>query len=162
MIERYTLFTNLNYVTIGPVRTNSYALLLCDGEGLPGRRQCKVRGFGTDPAWPTFDIFVDSIEYTMHDAQGNLFKLKDDGSMEATIVGAILTLKDGPKIEIVSNDRTRSIDIQTFEGESGVILEVWEALKKKVPEYWAAPNMPTLLWRRADEVRRNGVEGVRY
>ena len=152
MIEKYTLFTNLECVTIGAVRTYTHALLLCDDEGLPRRRQCKVRGFGTDPAWPTFDIFVDSLEYTMEDAQGNLFKLKDDGTTEAIITGAILKLKDGPEIHLVAQNQEHSIDIQTFEGED-IIEDIWEVLKEKVPHYWDRPNMPLLAWRPASEIR---------
>lgn len=155
MIEKYTLFTNLDWVTIGPVRTFTHALLLQDAEGLPRERQCKVRGFGTDSAWPTFDIFVESLEYELTDAQGNLFKLEDDGSTTAVITGAIMQIKDGPRLDLVTCDRKRPLDIEVFEGERRV-QDVWAALQRKVPEYWDAPNMPTLTWLSAETVRRGG------
>lgn len=158
MIEKYVLFTNLEWVTIGNIRTYTHALLV-DSEGLPRQRQCKVRGFGTDPAWPTFDIFVDSVEYTLEDAQGNLFQLKEDGSTEALVRGGILKLKGGPELRLTTQNREASLDIQTFEGED-LILGIWDILKKNVAKYWRDPNMPTLAWRSADTVRAfHGVVG---
>jgi len=155
MHEKFILFTNLQSVTVGPVRTFTHALLLQDAEGLPRERQCKVRGFGTDSAWPTFDIFVKSIEYELADAQGNLFKLEDDGSTTALVTGAIMQVKDGPQLQLVTCDRERPLDIEVFEGERRV-QDVWAALQRKVPEYWTAPNMPTLQWMPAEVVRRGG------
>ncbi len=62
--ERYTLFTNLRWVTIAApplrVRCHAHALLLCDAPDIFGigiargepRRQ--IRAFGVDPAEPVF------------------------------------------------------------------------------------------------------------
>lgn len=153
MPEKYILITNLNWVTIGPVRTNTHALLLEDAV-LLGDRQCKVRGFGTDAAWPVFDIFLKSIEHELVDAQGNVHMLKED-KLVPLITGALLRLKNGPELQLVTCNRSRPLDIQTFESEGGdrKILEVWEVLERKVPEYWDAPNMPLLSWQRAENVR---------
>lgn len=155
MREKYVLITNLDWVTVGDVRTYTHALLLEQTRGL-GRDDVmfKVRGFGTDPAWPVFDIFVKSIDYDLTDAQGNLFKVEGDGVVPV-IMGAIMQLKDGTRLDLVTCHRERPLDIQTWEGDSDerLILDVWEVLKRKVPEYWDAPNMPTLQWAPASLVR---------
>jgi len=158
MKERYVLITNLDWVTIGQVRTFTHAVVLQQCKGLFEEVQYKVRGFGVDPAWPTFDIFVKSIDYELVDAQGNLFQLKDDGKLEASITGAIMKLEDGPEIELVTCDRKRPLDIEEFEGEEQegddrLVWKVWRTLEHKVPEYWTAPNMPTLHWRPAELIR---------
>lgn len=156
MHEKYVLFTNLEWVTIGPVRTFTHALLLEDAEGLPRQRQCKVRGFGTDPAWPTFDLFVKSVAHELVDAQGNLFKIEEDG-LVPLVTGAILKLEDGPEIELVTQDRSRPLDVVTFEGKAGerTILRVWDALQRKVVDYWdEGLNVPLLSWQRASHVKQ--------
>lgn len=73
LIEKYVLFTNLDMVFIGDVRTHCSALLLERTEGFlnRGQYQCKVRGFGPDPAWAIFDLFLRTpdIEYALQSAQ---------------------------------------------------------------------------------------------
>lgn len=140
MADKFILFTNLQSVTIGDVRTFTKALLLQDLTIT--NRQLRVRGFGTGPSWETFDIFLrDSIDYELT----GIHHLHVYTSYK-------LTLEDGLELELATMDTDRPGDVQTFEGVP--VTDVWEVLKRKVPFYWNCPNMPTLAWLPAETVRK--------
>lgn len=152
MRERHVLFTNLDYVTVDSVRTHTNALLLTDGPAMigPGRR-CELRGFGPDPAWPTFDRHVSSVEYEMFaaDSSRTCVVIGDgDKRPRPLSTGAILRFAGGPEVRLIANDSDAPIDVVTIEGESDErpILRVWAVLPAKVRQYWRAPNMPRLAW----------------
>ena len=153
MRQKYTLFTNLTYVTIGDVRTNCAALLLEEAESAFDRDkpQCKIRGFGPDPAWPVFDIFlkVPTIEFELQDAASHHAIVLGQNGPYPLSVGAILTIRDGLRMELIAQNRALGLLRDDFEGEQEerTILKVWDVLSRRCIEAWNAPNMPMLTWR---------------
>lgn len=136
-------------MTINGIRTYCYALLLTEAPGIFGGTERQVRGFGTDPAWPVFDLYIPSIDYQLTDASGNaIFMSNSHPEGRPLFTGGILQIAGGPRLDLISCNGNQSIDVQTFEGRYGerVILKVWEKLPGKVAKYWTAPHMPTLSW----------------
>lgn len=158
--ERYTLFTNLRWVTIAApplrVRCHAHALLLCESPDILGfgrergspRRE--VRAFGVDPAEPVFDAEVPHLDYQLADARGNAIMLREDGTTKPLISGAIMTIPGVLQAELIVEDSDRPIDVRRFEG---CITQVWEELGARVARYWSGPNMPQLEWLPAQYVR---------
>lgn len=152
----YILFTNLSYVVIGQVRTHCSALLLEQAEHPFDRDaiQCKIGGFGPDPAWPVFDYFLtgDQLIVSTQDAQdGNLF-IGQSGIPRPLSTGQILTIKDGPTLQLHAQNTEAPICRDDFRGlrDDRVILRVWSVLEARVRQHWTAPNMPTLRWVRVN------------
>lgn len=154
--EKYTLITNLEFVSIGGVRTFTNALLLCESPGhfQPEVLDRRIRGFGTDPAWPTFDLMeVKSLEYTLVDARSSAVVIGHDGQMRPLCSGAIMQFADGgPEIRLVTCAREAPLRFDQFETnpeapDDHVILRVWEVLPRRVAQFWH-PNtyMPRLTW----------------
>lgn len=145
--DKHTLITNLEWVTINGIRTYTHALLLTDGAyafGPSDRRRYQVRGFGTDSAWPVFDLDVPSIEYTLADARSGAIMLTDDDPAGRPLIsGAIMQIKDGPRADLVVSDRKAPLQVDQFMCS---ILQVWDVLPMYVRRFWTAPNMPTLHW----------------
>ncbi len=150
MIEKYTLITNLQYVSIGEVRTFCYALLVEENEGLSrGSTMFKVRGFGTDPAWPVFDIFLKNSEYRLADACSPHVFIGCDGEMRPMALGYIMQFKDGPALELVVANPKAHLHEDRFEGPSGEspILRVWAVLPPRVRQFMQQGTyMPSLTW----------------
>lgn len=148
-IDRFTLLTNIKWITIDGIRTYSHALLLSDDFTL-GQRRLEVRGFGTEPAWPTFDFHAESLEYELVDTTPKNF-IEDEGfhrNGHRIYTSCELCLKDGRTLKIAIENSEFPIDIQTFEApiHSSLITEVWPVLWEKVERYWDAPGMPHLKW----------------
>jgi len=145
MTERHTLITNLNWVSLNGIRTYTHALLLTEGKAMFGdETRYQLRGFGTDPAWPTFDVDVPSLDHTLLDARGNAVMITDAcPGGEPLITGSILQFKDGPRVDCITEARGKPLRFDRFEGS---ILQVWAILPARVREFWSAPNMPTLRW----------------
>lgn len=147
---KYIMVTNLDWVTVNGVRTWTKALILEEGPGMFDKVRRAIRGLGTDPALPVFDLFVPSIEYTLVDAQSNSVIMSDatpEGRPMAT--GAIMQLKDGPELQLVVRDYRKPLDIKTFEGTWGdgtLTDRLWAHMESCIPKYWKAPYMPTLVW----------------
>lgn len=149
---RYVLITNLRTVVIGNVEMHAYALLLEDhpatfGDG-PDRR---IRGFGTDPAWPVFCVRgIPSIEFELVDASGGPIMITDSKPEGRPLFsGAIMQIADGgPRLDLILSDHERAFDVQRFEGRSAnsPITKVWAKLPGLVAKFWDAPNMPGLTW----------------
>jgi len=150
MNSTYVLITNLSYVTVGSVRTMTHALLLC-AEPSPfdrGNLRYQARGFGTEAAWPVFDLELPSIEYTLTDPQ-DFGVFVGTGTARPLFSCAMLRIKDGPDILLTIDDYRRPIDIEHFEFDREIddeIGDVWRALAAKVADYWHAPHMPGLVW----------------
>lgn len=148
LVERYTLLTNLDSVTIGSLRMFCHALLLEEASGLErGRLQCKVRGFKTDPALEVFDLFLpgDRIEYELVPASSAAIFIGSDGTQKPLSTGAILKITHFPiPIQLVAYDSAHPVHADTFEGPvaDNVVLRVWQTLPQRVRQYWTAPYMP--------------------
>lgn len=141
--ERYVLFTNLTYVTIGDVRTMSNALLLCEDEKPLAGPKCRARGFGTEASWAVFDMTISSIVHELVPARSSAMIFGDAGAMPFAS-GAILRLTDGPEFHLIDSDNKHSIDVSRYEGDEHTIMKVWRALEEKVARYWNRPYMPRL------------------
>lgn len=153
-MDHYTLFTNLRFVTLNGVRTFTRALLLEPSEDLLNRGTTAfgIRGFGTDAAWPVFDVRVPSLEYTSATGESADLFVSGEGEPRPLATGAILRFKDGPEVQLLAEDGRQAIDIMEFAPDAD-IRDVWDVLPRKVAEYYGAPNMPVLNWVRADDVR---------
>ena len=148
---KYTMFTNLDWVTVNGVRTWTHALILEEGPHMFGGVKRSLRGLGVDPAWPVFDLNVPSIEYTLVDAQSQSVLLTDSepSGQRPLCSGAIMQLKDGPELQLIVRDHKQPLDIKTFEGTWGDRVttdRLWAHMQSRIPRYWNAPNMPALLW----------------
>ena len=144
--EKYTLFTSLEHVVVDGVRTHTHALLLCDAEAVLDRtaRRLQLRGFGTQPEWPTFDLDVESLQYTMTDARSGAIMITDSHPEGRPLSsGAIMQFANGPRVDLIVCDSNKPIVVQRFDGR---ITRVWEVLSANVRAAWTAPNMPMLEW----------------
>lgn len=152
--DKYVLITNLDYVTIGPVRTHCDALLLDQPGDLSGFGQsCKVRGFGPDPAWDVFDYFLrdlTEVRYTLEGAESQGVQFIGASGVPGPLMrGAILRIEGGPQMDLVTRDSARPLRVEVFEGarEERVVLRVWEVLKERVRQYRHPDQyMPSLVW----------------
>ena len=149
MIGNYTLITNLEWAVVNGIRTFTHALLVSDHEGAfdKNTRRRQLRGFGTDPAWPVFDLDIPSTSYTLSDARsGNVMILSgNDPKPRPLCSGAIMQIESGPRVDLLVSDQRRPLDVRTFPREV-TIRDVWDVLPGLVRSYWTAPNMPTLQW----------------
>lgn len=181
--DKYVLITNLQYVTIGPVRTNAYALLLEERvepfalaqSGVPSPRdrdesftwpkRYTMRGFGADSAWPVFNMIIPTIGFTAEDAEGGPICLDDDDKLGvAAITGKPRNeprrLASGAVLQITGGPAVELVVCDheqplSIEHFDGVsIAEVWDALPVRVAKYWRWPNMPTLQWMPSAHVRQ--------
>ena len=146
---KYVLFTNLQYVTVNDVRTNSHALLLDESPGIFDEIRRVARGFGVDPAWPVFDLRIPTLDYELTDAASNSIMLTTSHPEGRPLCsGAIMQIKGGPRLDLIVHDQDQPISIQTFEGRYGdeVISAAWEELSSLCAKFWKAPNMPRLAW----------------
>jgi hypothetical protein len=153
---RYTLITNLDYVVIGAVRTYTHALLVERGDSVfnRGEPQYKLRGFGTDPALPTFDMVIPTDEFELVAAQSNAIFVGGDGEPRPLFGGAIMRIAGAPEIQLIAAGGSRQpIDVHRFSEDTHVDA-VWELLSRKVAEHWSAPNMPLLQWVSSAAVRQ--------
>jgi hypothetical protein len=136
MIEKRVLFTNLSYVSIGDVRTSCHALLLEHDDDPLGRGtpRCQLRGFGTEAAWPVFDVRIPTIAHEIRTDRGDH-----------------LVIPGGPEILLWRDTQEQPICVQTFEWDSADnerghrFGEIWTALESSVARHWHAPYMPRLV-----------------
>ena len=148
----YVLFTNLSYVAIGTVRTMTNALVLAstpkDAFGGP---RFQARGFGTEAAWPVFDLELPTIAYSMDGMENYGAVLGNDGESRPFISQSILRIaggEDAPKLRLTIGNPRLPIDVEIFTFENAnEITKVWDALARKVEHYWHAPAMPHLVWK---------------
>ena len=141
---KHVLFTNIAFIqlTDSPIRLDAHALLIEDGGlGLLGPTH-RIRGFGPDSAWPVFTYYLDKgpIEYSVTSAQDkSKVMLKSNGKTEPIFGGSILSIIDGPKFFLQSENSKRPLDVWKNVGD---IEEVWRQLEMRVARYWRAPYMP--------------------
>lgn len=142
--EKYTLVTNLSYVSCGPMRAHCSALLLMDSEGLfEGSRLLKVRGFGARPEMEHFDIFLDDLSYTLTPWETrNAIVIGDSGEMSPLAAGYIMKFKGGLELQLSVADQKSQLRLDQFEGTDSPVLRVWEVLPLRVQQFWRAPYIP--------------------
>jgi hypothetical protein len=143
--EKFTLITNLQFVTVRGVRTFCHALLVTENDkGLFGPSYT-VRGFGTEGAWPVFDIRIakEDLPFALAEAHSaDKLWLKEDGTAQPLVSGAILSFKSGLDLQLVTATDEKPIDVTHYTE----IIEVWQAVWRKTAEYWHMPNMPRLVY----------------
>jgi hypothetical protein len=143
-IKEATLFTNLEYVTIQPVRTMCHALLLTREEPLfrrtdqkagPFPDRCMLKGFGTEAAWPVFDLLLPSISFSQAAAEStNMQMMKSDGTLAPLMSGSVLQFEGGPEVQLVSGSYCgKPIRVDTFPSGTD-ITEIYELLQSRVIE----------------------------
>jgi hypothetical protein len=137
--SRYILIANLNSVTVNKVWTHSHALLLSgthrdqNGDRISSEIDRRLCGYSTCLAGPTFTLGgVPSLEYTITP------QVVGEG---ISTNGSILQMADGPTLELVTDDWSRPLDVQTYEGDIPR-----EIVGQKIATYWRAPFMPALAW----------------
>lgn len=146
--DNFTLFTNIDFVTLNGVRTFSHALLLEDAKSWTGQgRMYHLRGFTFHEAIPSFDVVLKSPEYTLAAAQTPHVFIGSDGPRPLAS-GHIMTFKNGPTVQLVAQDHEQPLCIDNISGNSdeSPILRVWAILQPRVRQFWTAPNMPVATW----------------
>jgi hypothetical protein len=165
MTGKFTLITNLDYVSVNGLRTNCSALLLEETDhstnglfnsmhGASGTIRRQIRGFGPDGAWPVFDLDVPSLEFAAEGvATNHVLMMSSDGErVKPLMSGARLQFKDGPEILLWAENDEYPIAVEVY--PAGIsITEVWPDVVRNAARYWKAPNMPLLQWVPAESVR---------
>jgi hypothetical protein len=152
--SRFSLITNLSYVTVEDVRTHTHALLVVReasplSEGTP---RCLLRGFSTSPALPTFDAVVPTDEFTLVDAHDPTLMIKSGaGGLRPLIRGSIMRIPGWRDVHLIAFT-PRDVCVHRFP-EGTDVGEVWEELERAVARHWDAPNMPRPQWIPATMVR---------
>lgn len=57
---KHILVTNIDYIFINNLMLHAHAMLIDDQLDNPKYKRCTLRGFGTDPSWPVFQIHLKS------------------------------------------------------------------------------------------------------
>lgn len=141
--ERYVLFTNLRWVTVNEVRTYTNALLLVEDKHPMAGPKCRARAFGTEAAWPVFDLTIQSIKFELEQARSSAMIYGDAGALPLAI-GAILRVSGAPDFHLVVSDDAHPVDVSRYEGDEHTVMKVWPVLEEKVARYWNRPYMPRL------------------
>lgn len=147
--EKYTLITNINFVQNGNIRMEAHALLIEEGVIVFGEESPRLRGFGTDPAWPVFTQYLDrSLHFpvTMREAHSsNAEVLGQDGTTTPLFGGAVLRLGEQSEYFLQADEIKCDIDVVEYPKGTD-IDEVWKDLVRKTARYCHTPYMPTLQW----------------
>jgi hypothetical protein len=147
--SKYTLLTNLQFVTLNGVRTFCRALLITQDDNPVlafAGADYTIRGFGTEAAWPVFDVRFrkEDLPYTLAAGMSdNLLFMTQDGAVKPLITGAVMEFKSGLVLVLEADDADRPIDV-TYEAED--IGKVWRTMWEKTAAYWKAPRMPRLTY----------------
>lgn len=140
--DQVRLITNLRYADITRggqlIRTMVAAVLIEEWSG-PTRHV--VRGFGTDYAWPVFDIRLDCerIDYSVSHPEG--YTTPPRGN-------ATITWADGTAITLVADSDQLPLDIADIPRD-----QIRHELDAKVAKYYSGSNMPILTWMPVARVR---------
>lgn len=166
---KYTLLTNLDFVQTGDLRLQCNALLIEEGcEDLPGMSvNNRLRGFGSDPAWPVFTQWFKPITVSRNgaavpddDTPFYTFEhgIKSDGAQFLSHDGTMRPLFQGTNLIMTGAMPDSSLQrygyfLQLSKDEHPLdvhfhpnsnIREIWEVLNRKTAEYWHMPYMPML------------------
>lgn len=175
---RFVLITNLETVTIGAVRTWSHALLLQD-DGADERHRLggprfRARGFSYDAATPTFDMALESIDYTIEPASSPHWFIGDSGEAKPLSRGGIMRIQ-APVLDrevemqlVAEIGNEEPLDIEVFERPAGdksgrfYSETLWPTLERKIVQYWHAPFFLARTQVPVEQARYAlGVKGVR-
>ncbi len=147
--EKYTLITNIHFVQIGQTRMEARALLIEEGVIVFGEESPRLRGFGTDPAWPVFTHYLGkSIHFpaTMRESHSdNSILLSHDGTTKPLFGGVLLRLGGQSEYFLQVEDDEFPIDIVEYPKGTDIGV-VWNDLFQKTARYWHSPYMPSLQW----------------
>lgn len=148
----YTLITNIRFARSNGLHLEACALLICPADKNSLSNQPQLRAFGPDGAWPVFSLWLQSAEFELApwDSQNQVI-LKDDGTTKPLYSGAVLRI-DGHEFYLDKACHENDFLVEQF--DQGNIRAVWDALPGRCARFWMAPNMPTLKWVRAEDVRR--------
>ena len=132
---KHILVTNLDYIIVHELMLHVHAMLIDDQSDNPKYKRCTLRGFGTDPSWPVFQIHLKSGSYTRENAPGG----RDTSRSFFTFASG------GPVLQLIAPPQSpHDFDVLEIEGDN--IEAVWKELPAKVARYWDGPNMPVLTW----------------
>lgn len=148
--SRYTLITNLDYVTVRDVRTFTHALLLITEEHplQRGTPRHLLRGFSTTPSVPTFDVVIPTATFTLEDAASHSMVTLRAGDSKPTPLmhGAIMHIPDFGEVHLIAGVNSETgLDIKCY-ADGTEISQVWNDLERKVAEHWTAPNIMEPCW----------------
>lgn len=167
------LITNLNYVTVlrpgangHGVRTSCAAVLLTPSEErMPmfgDVAPATIRGFGMDPAWPVFDIFLPDgigIDYESQAWQSaNLIVSDATPAGRPISSGDVLRFGDGTSLALDVEDHERPITYDDWPGGDGEGSDwdsegFWRLLTYRVRSFHTPPFMPLLHFMPSEQVR---------
>lgn len=154
----YTLLSNISFIQreSDNMRINVHALLVTEDEDFILGPSYTLRGFGTEAAWDTFNLWLDKdtqLPFSLQTTECNSHMiLSDDGEAKPIFRGNALILKDGTNFFLQAHDSSRPIDVYKSTGD---ICKVWEMLFDKTAEYWQAPYMPRLQYGPPSMVRNH-------
>jgi hypothetical protein len=167
-----TLITNLSYAIVNGVRLHVSAIAIQphdpDMPSFGNHENVRVRGFGPDSALEVFDLQLETADpaYELQLAESANIQFigqNDDGSAadpKPLFTGGIISFADGTQIQLVKESHDeRPIDFATYPGASDHFEQLWDALKVKSAEYWAAPAMPVPQWIPVEDVQYLRAQG---
>lgn len=139
------LFTNLSFVWIGEVRTHCHAMLLEPPNEALSQVEPQLRGFGTEATWPVFTLPLSTLDYEMAPNMGDgVFLSAAVGEIPIGGGASLVFASGAPSMRLVVEDPEKPLHIDNCEGMD--IVDVWELLERRTPEYCFAPNMPYLTF----------------
>lgn len=145
-MKKITLITNVNFIQLDSLRLECHALLIESGGAAPfgDGLTHKLRGFGTSGDAPIFTQWLGEGLFTMKSAESqNAVVMSDNGAAKPLFTGGLLAI-DGREYFLQIEDRNFPFDESDMtEADYDVI---WEALARKVEQYWNAPHMPRNSW----------------
>lgn len=156
-MSKLTLITNVDFVEVNGVRCDAHAVLIEPPyEATPsfGPPRVRVRGFGVDGAQPVFTVRLDTDDpaFEIVDAQDpSKIIIGDSGDARPLFSGGLLRI-GGITMFLQAHDHEQEISVDEFSQDE--ITSVWEVLPGRIAKFWRAPNMPTLRWVPAVEVRQ--------
>ena len=140
----FTLVTSLDYVSIGPVRTMTHALLLESGDDEFFKcERHRLRGFSVEACLPTFDLDLPTGEFTMIDAQSQHVFIGSNGNLKPLVSGARMRFAGfDHDIQLIALYRS-TLDVCRLPSSTDYI-ELWRELAARVAHHWIWPNMPVI------------------
>jgi len=157
IVDRYTLITNLQFVTLQGVRTHTHALLISRTESFfeRGTPKFELRGFVSNAAMPSFDAVIPTDEYRLVDAASQHMVIGGDGEMRPLSSGAIMEIEGFAPVQLVKMTYKPNLPLDVQRLPDGTdISRVWTKLEENVARYWQSPNMPVCQYLPAEHVRR--------
>lgn len=166
---RIILLTNIDYVTIEPVRMHASAVVLThdDRDLLTGSQRDKLSVFGVDGAWPVADVELrEGIDYEISDVKSSHVFTGEDNEPRPLATGHFLTWPD-LVASVTRADYERPLCRDEFEIPAGdthdeewnsihalTYERLWNMLRWRAAMFWRAPYMPVLTHRGVQDVAK--------